>query len=125
MDKILKFLNHERYESIAVIIACLLLIWFWGCESKVQSISNPNALVTRDELNAEVDFYLANAEIRYKNLDRQDEFKKTLLEAALLYGQTGTINPFGLITTLAGILGVGATIDNVRKRKEIKRINGS
>jgi len=122
LKKITEFLNHERYQVIAITVCIGLLIWFIGCESKVRSLSDPSVRITRDELASEIDFYLANAEIRFKDLDRQDELKQTILDAALLYGQTGTINPMGLIATLAGVLGVGATVDNVRKRRDLRDV---
>jgi len=120
LKKLLDFLNHERYQVFAIAICVGLLIWFIGCESKVRSITDPSQMVTRNELVAEIDFYLANAEIRFADLDKQDELKQTLLDAALLYGQTGTINPLGLMATLAGVLGIGATVDNVRKRRDLR-----
>lgn len=120
MDKLLTFLNHERYQVISAVLCLSLIVWFWGCESQVQSVVDPARKINRDELTAEVDFFLASAEIRFKDLDRQDEFKQYVLNQALLYGQTGTLNPVGIVATLAGILGVGAIADNVRKRKVIK-----
>lgn len=120
MDKLLAFLNHERYQIVSTVLCLGLLIWFWGCESQVRSLVDSKIKINRDELTAEVDFFLASAEIRFKDLDRQDEFKQYVLDQALLYGQTGTLNPVGIVATLAGILGVGAIADNVRKRKVIK-----
>ena len=79
--------------------------------------------VTRGELHIEVDTFLAQAEIRYKNLDMQDDFKELVFNKVLLWSQTGQFSPIGLIPTLIGLLGIGAITDNVRKRKEIKRLN--
>lgn len=120
MTKLLEFLNHERYQVISAILCACLILWFWGCKSEVRSLVDPTRKIDRDELTAEVDFFMASAEIRFKDLDRQDEFKQYVLDQALLYGQTGTLNPVGIVATLAGILGVGAIADNVRKRKVIK-----
>jgi len=120
MTKLLEFLNHERYQTVSVVVAACLLVWFWGCQSQVRSLTDPGVKVTRSELTAELDYLLSSAEIRFAELDKQDAFKKQVLDSAILYGQTGTLNPMGLIATLASILGVGAIADNVRKRKVIR-----
>ncbi len=121
-NKITEFLNHERYQVISIGLACVLLLWLFSCESKVRSIANPLEMVGRDQLQAEVAYFLAKVEIRVKDLDRQDELKRLIIEKAVLFAQGGTINPVGLFVALAGILGTGAAVDNVRKRKEIKTI---
>lgn len=118
--KIKDLFNHERYQVIAVLATAAFLFWFFGCESKVQSLANPQVLITRASLEAEVDFYLAQAEIRFKDLDKQDEFKRLLVEKTLLVAEGGAVNPYGIIATILGILGIGATVDNVRKRNVIR-----
>lgn len=121
--KILVFCNHERYQVIAGFLCIVLTVWGLSCESKVRSISDPTKKITRDQLNAEVDYYLANAEIRFKLLDRQDEFRDLVFNQVLLWSQTGQFSPIGLIPTLIGLFGIGAVTDNIRKRVEIKRLN--
>jgi len=123
--KITEFCNHERYQVIAGLLCVLLTVWGLNCGPKVRSISDPTKLVTRDELNAEVDHLLANVEIRYKDLDRQDEFRELVVNKVLLWTQTGQFSPIGLIPTLIGLFGIGAVTDNVRKRLEIKRITNA
>lgn len=118
--KITDFLNHERYQAIAIALICALLVWLYSCESKVRSVQNPSVMVTRSELSTEVDYYLSQVEIRLVSLDRQDELKQLLTTQALLFAQGGQINPYGVIAAVLGIIGVGATIDNVRKRQVIK-----
>lgn len=77
-------------------------------------------MVSRQELQLELDTYLATAEIRYKQLDQQDELKRQLLDYAVLFAEGGTINPVGAIFTIAALVGIGAEVDNIRKRKIIK-----
>lgn len=122
LKTITTFLNHERYESIAVVICAGLLIWFFGCPSKVPSIKHPETQVTREVFKMEIDDILNMAEYRYTQLDQQDRIKDALLTNALLVASGGTLNPIAVITTIAGLLGIGATIDNVRKRKQIKSL---
>ncbi|MBA7486282.1 hypothetical protein ES707_21838 [subsurface metagenome] len=123
MKKILTFLNHERYQLIAIFFCVLFSLWGLCCESKVQSVRDPTRYITRDELRIEVEQFLSLAEIRFKNLDRQDELKTLVSNQVLLWSQTGTFNPMGLLPTILGLLGIGAIADNVKKRIEIKKLN--
>lgn len=122
METIKKLLNHERYQSIAVLLICAFLLWFYGCDSKCNSLTRPNTQVTRGELAIEIQSLQGLADLRYADLDRQDAFRTAIVEQALIIGQTGTLNPYGVIAMLAGTLGIGATVDNVRKRNEIKAL---
>jgi len=122
---LLLLFNHERYQSISVIICIVLLVVCYGCESKVASLVYPGELITRDELGIEIDTLVATAELRYAKLDKQDELKEALYQIGSLTAQTGSFNPQGLVTTLFSILGVGALTDNVRKRLVIKKLSKS
>jgi len=120
LAKLKDLLNHERFQVIGVCVTIIFFVWFFGCESKVRSLGNPQLLITRSELNAEVDFYLAQAEIRFNDLDKQDEFKRFLVEKSLIIAEGGAVNPYGIFATVLGIFGIGATVDNVRKRNVIR-----
>jgi len=121
--KILAFMNRERTQIIAGFVCIILTVWGLCCESKVQSLMDPTQKVTRDELLIEVDRFLATAEIRFKNLDLQDNLKALFFDKLVLWSQTGVFNPMGIIPLIVGIYGIGAATDNVRKRIEIKRLN--
>jgi len=126
IDKLKQLFNHERYQAIGVIVCIALAIWLVSCESQVRSIIDPTKKVNRNELQAEADYTLSLIADRMEDLSRQDELKKLLLQNALLFSEAGTINPYGLIVGIAGILGIGATVDNVRKRQTIKKLeNGN
>ena len=120
LSKLKELFNHERYQAIAVIAIAAFFFWFFGCESKVRSLANPQTQVTRASLEAEVDFYLAQAKIRFDDLDKQDEFKRFLVEKTLIVAEGGSVNPYGIMATIIGLLGIGATVDNVRKRNVIR-----
>jgi hypothetical protein len=54
-------------------------------------------------------------EQRTRQLDQMDALKTTAMEIGLVLAEGGTVNPVGVICTIAGILGVGAIADNRRK----------
>jgi len=119
---LLTLFNHERYQTISIIICSLLLLAWWGCETKVKSIRDPSVKINRIQLENEVSAIIAETERKFGEMDRIDELKNYLFQQGLTAAQTGVINPLGIITGLGTILGLGAGIDNVRKRKEIKTL---
>ena len=120
MKKLAELFRHYQGTSIAIVIVIASLYWIYGCESKVMSIINMPAKVTRSELKIEIDAFLATAEIRYAELDKQDEFKKKVVEFAVIMAEGGTLNPAGVVVGLAAVLGVGGIVDNRKKDSLIK-----
>lgn len=123
IKKLLKFLNHERCQVVCSLICLILIFYGTSCESKVTSLVNPTIKVTRGELQAEVDSFLVRAGQRFKNLDLQDSFKALVFDKMLLFTQTGQFNPAGIVQACITLMGFGAIVDNVTKRKEIKKLN--
>lgn len=120
MKKVMEWFRHYQGTSVAIIIVIAVLFWTYGCDSIVTSITNPNTKVTRSELKIEIDTFLAMAEERYRDLDRQDEFKQKLVEFGMIVVEDGTINPIGAGVSLLGILGIGAVVDNRKKDSLVK-----
>jgi len=126
MKKLLETMfNHERYQSIAVILIAALLVWTYGCPSHVDSLTVPGKSVTRPELQIELDTIVAMAAARSADLDKQDSIKQLIFQQAMLTAQGGQINLMGVIAAAAATLGIGATVDNVRKRKELKDVKNT
>jgi len=98
-----------------------MIFWTYGCQSTCKSLVDPERKVNRDELQAEVDGYLAMAKARFTDLDRQDQLKLLIFEQASLFAQSGTVNPMGLVTTAVSIAAVGFGLDARRKKKEIEK----
>lgn len=113
-------LNHERYKIVGGVLCLVLVFWFYGCESQVKSLIDPYKKVNRAQLQLELENLIASASVRVMDLDRQDAFKSALFKQAVLLAQGGTLNPVGLGLSLAAILGIGATVDDVRTRKRTK-----
>lgn len=124
MTKLWAFIRHNSGMVIGVVLVIAILIWCYGCQSKVVSIHNPPALVTRSGLEIEVDHFLKQAEMRFAELDQQDEFKRTLYAMAISFMSEGKVNPLAIAITLGNILGLGAVIDNIRKRTYINTLKG-
>lgn len=124
MTKIWAFIRHNSGIVIGSILAIGILAWSYGCQSKVVSITNTPVLVTRAELELEVDHFLKTAEIRFIELNLQDEFKQTFFAMAIEFMQSGKINPIAIALTIGNLLGLGAVVDNVRKRTLINTLKG-
>lgn len=118
------WIKKNRTVLITVVVTSLLCVYLYACESKVKSLTEPERLVTRAELQVEMDTFIAQAEIRKANLDRQDAFRSLIIENGLLILQGTPFNPVGLITAIAGIYGVthGASkVVRAAKKSQAKR----
>jgi hypothetical protein len=119
MTNFLKFFNENHWQVIAVIILCAAGVWFYGCESRVQSIVNPAVKVTRTELMGEVDAFLATAKAREMTLDEQDALRKKILDNAALFAQGGAMNPMGALNMIVSIFAVSSAVDSRKKLKDV------
>lgn len=117
--------NGERYQTIAVIAGCLLIIYYVGCQPKGQSILNPNEKVSQSELQTEIEIVQQRIESSNLTIEQQQQVLDFLFDQALIVAAGGAVNPVAILTGAAAIFGIGATVDNVRKRKEIKTLKGS
>lgn len=119
MKKILKFLNDNHHYIIAAIILLIACFWTYGCHSQVNSILNPNQRITRDELKIEVDYFMAHAELKFLDLDRQDAVKQALLDLGSTFATTGTINPTGLLNTAISVAAIAFGLNQRKRRLEV------
>ena len=78
-------------------------------------MKTPEKKVTRPELQIEVDALLAEAKLKFEDLNRQDAFKRQLFEYAMVMAEGSSVNPVGVAVSLFGLLGIGAVADNRRK----------
>lgn len=116
MIKIFKFYKHNAGFVTNLLLAPLVLIYAYGCQSTVLSLVNSNLQVNRSELIGEVNSFLAMAESRFENLDRQDLVRNTMFNSLSELITTNPTSPAGIGLFVANLLGIGAVIDNVRKR---------
>lgn len=125
MTEIYAFVRHNSGVCIGFALLPFLLIFAYSCQSVVVSTINPMQKITRPELVAEVDLFLARASAKFADLDRQDLVKDTIFNSVLDLAQGKTPNLIGIALTFAGILGLGAGADNVRKRTYINTLKGN
>lgn len=124
------WISHNQGAFVGIIMAVGLLVWTFGCESKVTSpVSNKQ--VTRSELIVEIKYKVTaleteldrlqeQAQLGFADLDKQEAIKRKLFEFAALTATTGTFNPTGIITLAGTLLGLGTVVDNRIKDKVIK-----
>ena len=122
MSKLLKFLNENHWQAITVVIVLMLVFWFYGCQSYVASLANPDKQVTRTMLQGEIDAYLALAKARMTTLDQQDALRKAILDNASVIASEGTFNPIGAINSVISILAIGSAVDSKRKLTVAKKV---
>jgi len=124
MTKIWKFIRHNSGVVIGSAMIPFVLIFAYSCQSVVISSLSPGKKINRQQLVNEVDFFLAEAEAKFSDLDRQDLVKNTIFNSILDLAQGTTPNPAGIALVIGNILGLGAVIDNVRKRTHINTLKG-
>jgi len=124
MRKILAFLRHNSGIVIGISLGFFIVLYAYGCQSVVVSMIDPSKKVTRQQLVSEVDYFLSQAEARFADLDRQDLVKNTIFNSVLDLAAGGDVNPLGILTVLGNVVGLGAVIDNVRKRTHIQTLKG-
>lgn len=121
VKKVLNFFNENHWQSITVLVVMLLFLWLYGCQSKVTSTTDSKAMVTRIELQGEIEAYLAIAKSKMTTLDEQDAFRKTLLDNAALLSASGTVNPIGVLNSIISILAIGSAVDSKNKVKKLTK----
>ena len=117
----MKNLSGKLPIIISGIVAILLLVYAYGCQPTTKSLRDPAQKVTREELSYEVETLLSESRLRIADLDRQQELRNLIFQQTLVIAESGTVNPVGVITALLAIMGVGATVDDVRLRKKQKK----
>ena len=103
-------------KTIALITLTVLLFWGYGCPAKVDSLLHPDKKIVRAELQVELDTIIATAQFRMADLDKQEAFRDVIFQNAMLIVETGTLNPLGIITMLAGLYGITRGTQDIKNR---------
>jgi len=120
--KIQAWLRDNPGIFVAMILIGAILFWTFGCEPTTQSLINPQEKINEAQLNSEIENLVRQTEIRFADLERQQELRQLIFNHAIVFAESGSVNPVGVITALMALFGVGATVDDVRLRQERKRI---
>ncbi|MBA7658076.1 hypothetical protein ES703_66024 [subsurface metagenome] len=120
MKTVLKFLNDNHQYLIGAIVIAAVMFWTYGCQSQVSSMLHPERKITRAGLQLELDYLVGQLEIKFADLDKQDEIKQTLLDLGSTFATSGTLNPTGLLNTAISVAAISFGL-NQRKR----RLNGT
>jgi hypothetical protein len=110
-------------KTIALIVLTALLFWGYSCQPTVRSLIDPDKRIGRAEIQIELDSIIATAEYRLAELDKQEAFRDVIFKNALLMVESGTVNPMGIITLLAGLYGVARGTKDIKDR--VKKTNSS
>lgn len=103
-------------KTIALIVLTALLFWGYSCQPETKSLLHPGVMVTRPELQIELDSIVATAEYRMAELDQQEAFQNLIFQNALVVFETGTMNPAGIITLLLGLYGATRMVKDTKDR---------
>ena len=131
MKELAKWIRHNQGVVVAFVIACVLMVWTYGCESKVSSLIEDGKMVNAAELNveiesetvrlqAELELLLKYSQLKVDELARAEAIKNMLMDFVAITADAQTVNPAGVVALLFTILGVGAVVDNRIKDKVIK-----
>jgi len=114
-------LSENWPKTVAIFVLVGILFWGYSCQPETRSLIHPDRKVTRPELQIELDTIAATAEIRMADLDKQEAIRDLIFQNALLVVETGTMNPAGLVTLLAGLYGITRGAKDIKDR--IKKKN--
>lgn len=106
---------------LAAIIIFLLTIN--GCQPRVLSLFEPETMVSRGELLAEVDLFLARAQSRIDELNQKEALLQIITEFTSVSLKTGEFNPSGLLITLLSVLGASTIGNYAGKASTAKKLN--
>lgn len=101
-------------------LCSFILLYAYGCEPKTKSLTRPGEKITRIELQTELELFLARAAAGKKDLDRQEQIRDMIFNQALVIAQGNQVNPIGVVTSILALLGIGATADDIRLRRQRK-----
>lgn len=115
-----------HYKLLIIWTAVLAFFTFvYSCEPKVTSLNGSGRMVTRQELQLELNNFMRQAEFKMAELDKQEQLRNLVFQNALILTQEQPLNPVGIITGLAALYGIGKigsgvakTISKKRKKKE-------
>ncbi|MBA7523268.1 hypothetical protein ES705_15391 [subsurface metagenome] len=122
MEKIWKWINHNRFVLIGPIIGVMLWSYAVSCTPLTTSPLVPGRLVNVQQLDLDFKTWQSQQEImaaRFEaaglDLEQQKEGSEKIKDTLLGLASGGIPDMPGLLKLLVGGGGLGAIIDNIRK----------
>ena len=122
MQKVTKWLNHNRYVVIFPVVAIMLWAYALGCTPLTMSPLDPGRMVNVTQLDLDFRTWQSQQEIMAAkfeaaglDLKQQEEQNEKLKTTLLGMASGGVPDVPGLLKLLIGGGGLGAIVDNVRK----------
>ncbi len=122
MQKVWKWLNHNRFVIIGPIVGIMLWSYALGCTAETASPLDFGRMVNVAQLDIDFKTWQAQQEVMAakfeaagKDLARQEEQNAALKETILGLASGGIPDVPGLLKLLVGGGGLGAIVDNIRK----------
>jgi len=109
------WITKHKPVLVTVLVTVCFALYCYGCESKTESLNSTKKQVTRQELQIELESIINLSQIRFADLDRQDELKTMILQNALVIVQGQPFNPLGILTGIATLYGVSQAGSNITK----------
>lgn len=116
LHSLLKQIDYGRYKVMAVILAVITMVYFYGCEPTMDSISDPGKSVNYDQFQADVTNLTSDMNKRvvdYNKLGEQLQLDITAFNQKVDYTQGRYEEKYEfrekLITAVAGVGGTLAT----------------
>lgn len=124
-EKLLTLISKNVWYIFAAAILAVPFFFAYGMQSKCPSLINPERMVTRDELQNELNYLIGQAKVRAADLDRQDEIKQQLLDAPNIIAMGGGVNASGILNLAASIGGIAFGLQQRKKLTDANKKNGS
>jgi len=123
LEKIWKWMDHNRFVVVFPVLAVVIWIAALSCQPQTVSPLTPGQLVNEKQLAIEYktwqsqqDIMIVRFEAAGEDIQEQKEQQAKLQELVLSLASGDIADLPGLVTLLIGGGGLGAIVDNVRKR---------
>ena len=123
IEKMWKWINHNRFVVIGPIVAILVWGYAVGCTPLTKSILTVGRMINAPELDLEFvtwqkqqEITIARFEAAGEDLEQQKANNEKIKELILGIASGGVADMPGLVKLLLAGGGLGALTDNVRKR---------
>ena len=120
----LQWVKKHQTVLITALVCLGFVIYCYGCEPKVSSLTQPNRFIGRLELQLELDELISRAQLKMADLEQQEQLRTIILQNALVLVQGQPFNPLGIISAVAAVYGISQGGSNITKLVKSKKRKG-